>query len=171
MFRNVLQTWDCFTRISILQTIEYQYALSQWQLREGDRPNRLSANYFVLHDHRTGTVNRLKAWYNLTKWQRLRKTSKIVDCATKYQKLHEDSKQHNSTLTLRTCHCAECGTIWIWKIMICTTKQSHPKKHWTKNNVLECASNMGLLHSHFDFANHWISIRSFAMTVLGWRSS
>ena len=35
---------------------------------------------------------------------------KVVDCATKFKKLYGDNKQHNSTFTLRTCHCAECGT-------------------------------------------------------------
>ena len=37
----------------------------------------------------------------------------FVDCATKFQKLHDDTKPHNSTLTLKTCHCAECCTILI----------------------------------------------------------
>jgi hypothetical protein len=49
LFRTVLQTWDCHNRILILQTIEYQYARSQRQLRGVDRPNILSANYFALH--------------------------------------------------------------------------------------------------------------------------
>ncbi len=35
---------------------------------------------------------------------------KIADCATKFQNLHEDTKQLFSTFTLKTCHCAECGT-------------------------------------------------------------
>ncbi len=34
---------------------------------------------------------------------------KLVDCATKYQKLHEDPKQHNSTFPLKTCHYAYCS--------------------------------------------------------------
>ena len=62
-------------------------------------------------------------------------------CATKLQKLHNDIKQHNSTLPLRTCHCAECGTIGIWKIIICTPKQSHPKKYSSKNFVLDDTTN------------------------------
>jgi len=35
---KVLQTWDCRTRILILQAIEYQYARSQWQFHKEDLP-------------------------------------------------------------------------------------------------------------------------------------
>ena len=58
----------------------------------------------------------------------------------KVLKVGEDNKQHNSTLTLKTCYCAECGTIYLWNVIICTTtcsdpseKQSHPKKNYPKN--------------------------------------
>jgi len=79
-----------------------------------------------------------------------------VDCATTFQKLHEDSKQRNSTFTLRTCHCAECGTIQIWKIIICTPKQTQTQKHFAKNIVLDCATN-------FQEVFHPPSVWSFAL--------
>ena len=47
MFWKVLQTWDCFTRISILQTIKNQYARSQRQFIEDDRLKQLYANHLI----------------------------------------------------------------------------------------------------------------------------
>jgi hypothetical protein len=99
-------------------------------------------------------------------WQRLGKIGKIMDYATNSQKLHDDTKQHDSTFPRRTCHCAECGKT-VPSILFCSITFGTPsavrhgsycnngihsvaaaqtKKHYLKNNVLEGASHMGLPH-------------------------
>ncbi len=81
--------------------------------------------------------------------------------------MEEDYKHHNSTHSLRTCHCAECCTNKIWRIITCTTKQSHSKKHSAKNNVLKVLQTWDCHTKHTDPVNHliyWRLVRNDSST-------
>ena len=119
----------------------------------------LEAINFVLHDHPPGTFNRLKAQHTLAPWQRLGKRWNNNPMATTWENRQNFwiAPQSFKSWMKITNNITALSLSWpviarsaaqtkFWKIIICTPKQSHPKKHRARNNVLTVLKFMGLPH-------------------------
>ena len=74
------------------------------------------------------------------------RSSKILDGAPKFKSFMKIPNNFSAPSPSEPviARSAEQNKICIG--IFCTPKQSQTKKHYPKNNVLDCDSNMGLLH-------------------------